>query len=116
MSKNELKVSGKVVDLLDLQTGTGAKGTWKKREFVIETNDQYPKKICFAAWGDKADSIAQLRKGDNLTVSFNPESREYAGKWYTELKAWKIEGFTQASVEKDETNFGQEDDSETLPF
>lgn len=56
MSKG-LSITGKVIKILPQQTGQGAKGSWFKQEFVIETNDQYPKKVCFSAWGDRKSVV-----------------------------------------------------------
>jgi hypothetical protein len=94
-----LEISGKVVRILPEQTGNGRNGAWVKQEFVIETSgDQFPKKICIAAWGDKAEEVKQLTPGEDIKVYFNIESREYNDKWYTDVKAWKIEtGQGQAS-------------------
>jgi Domain of unknown function (DUF3127) len=84
-----MDISGKIVQLLPLQTGQGKNGTWKKQEFVLETGDTYPKKVCIAVWGDKID-MGPVKPGSDVTVSFDVESREYNGKWYTDVKAWKI--------------------------
>ena len=86
-----LEVSGKVVKVLPKQQGEGRNGPWEKQEFVIETNDQYPKKICFSAWGEKTAEIGNLVEGETVKVSFNLESREYNQKWYTDARMWKIE-------------------------
>ena len=86
-----IEITGKVLQLLAEQTGAGKNGTWVRRDFVIETTDQYPKKICFSGWGDKAAQVNGLQPGQSVKVSFNPESREFNGKWYTDLRAWKIE-------------------------
>jgi hypothetical protein len=51
----------------------------------------YPKKVCVHAWGDKADAIKSMKEGQNVKVSFNVESREYNGRWFTDVKAWRIE-------------------------
>jgi hypothetical protein len=85
-----LEVSGKLIKVLPSVSGSGKNGTWIKQEFIIETKDQYPKKICLTAWGDVADIIENFSIGDVLNVSFNLESREHNEKWYTEVKAWKI--------------------------
>ena len=77
-----LEIEGKVVNILQEQTGEGKNGKWVKQDFVIETSDQYPKKVCFTTWGDKAAEVKKLNMGDNLVVSFNAESREYNQKWY----------------------------------
>ncbi len=86
-----MEVSGKIAQLLPLQQGTGKNGVWKKQEFILETSGEYPKKICFSLWGDKIDQ-SPLKEGTAVKVSFDVESREYNGKWYTDAKAWKVEG------------------------
>ena len=84
-----MEVKGKVAQLLPLTTGMGKKGPWKKQEFILETQGQYPKKICFTIWGEKVDQF-NLAVGDLVNVSVDLESREYNGRWYTEARAWKI--------------------------
>lgn len=85
-----MELKGKVVQLLQMQTGMGKKGQWKKQEFIVETISQYPKKVCLSAWGDKIDQY-NLKEGDMVSVSVDLESREYNGRWYTEARAWKLE-------------------------
>jgi hypothetical protein len=93
-----IEITGKVHKILAELVGTSANGNqWKKRDFVIETLDQYPKKIVFTVWGDKADELNNFNENQQVTVSFDPESREYNGKWYTDLKAWKIVSGGQAN-------------------
>ena len=84
-----MDISGKIVQFLQVQTGQGKNGTWKKQEFILETGDQYPKKVCIAVWGDKID-MGSFKTGDLVDVSFDVESREYNGRWYTDVKAWKL--------------------------
>lgn len=84
-----MDISGKILQLLPAQTGSGKNGQWKKQEFILETGDTYPKKVCIAVWGDKID-LASFKMGDAIDVSFDVESREYNGKWYTDVKAWKV--------------------------
>lgn len=85
-----MELKGKVVQLLQPQTGMGKKGQWKKQEFILETQSQYPKKVCLSAWGEKIDQY-NLSVGDIVTVSVDLESREYNGRWYTEARAWKVD-------------------------
>lgn len=85
-----MELKGKVVQLLAMQSGMGKKGQWKKQEFIVETQSQYPKKVCLSAWGDKIDQF-NVKEGDILNVSVDLESREYNGRWYTEARAWKLE-------------------------
>jgi hypothetical protein len=87
-----LELVGKIVQMQDLQTGTSAKGDWKKQEFILETEEQYPRKICISLWGDRIADIAgvQLNK-ELITVSIAIESREFNGRWYTDVRGWKIQ-------------------------
>jgi hypothetical protein len=85
-----MQVTGKIVSLLPMQTGTGRNGTWRKQEIILETEGQYPKKVCVAVWGERIDEN-QLRIGNNLKVDVDVESREYNGRWYTDVKAWRVE-------------------------
>ncbi len=118
---SELKLTGKVIKILKEESGEGSKGRWVKGGFVIETQDQYPKKVAIQVWGDEVENIPSI--GDNVTVHFNVESREYNERWYTDLKAWKIEGVKlEKKSEKEEkpvvkTGLGlNEEESDDLPF
>ena len=101
-----LDITGKIVKVMPEQSGAGKKGTWVKQEFVIETAEQYPKKICCSAWGDKVETLRSFSEGDVVKVSFNLESREYNERWYTDVRAWKIEpmGSGTGSSEPDASN------------
>jgi hypothetical protein len=114
-----MEVKGKVIQLLPLQSGMGKKGQWKKQEFIIETQAQYPKKICLSAWGDKVDQF-KLAVGDMVNVSVDLESREFNGRWYTEARAWKLEksgGQQSAPPPGDEPFFSQESSTfDDMPF
>ncbi|SEF90949.1 MULTISPECIES: DUF3127 domain-containing protein [Parabacteroides] len=87
-----MEITGKIIAVLPEQGGISKTGNeWKKQEYVLETHDQYPKKVCFQLFG--ADRIAQaaIQPGEELTVSFDIDSREYQGRWFTNISAWKIE-------------------------
>lgn len=84
-----MEIKGKIVELLPLKSGQSANGEWRKQEYILETDSNYPKKICFMAWGDKIDQFA-LKQGDTVEVAVDLESREYNGRWYTDVKAWKV--------------------------
>lgn len=108
-----MDIKGRCVQVMDIVTGTSAKGTWQKREFVIETEGQYPKKVCLSLWGDKVNNTPSI--GDALTCSINAESREYNGRWYTELRVWKIEGFTGNMSQARQGGVPQPDAFDNLP-
>ena len=84
-----MEITGIVVSLLPLQTGQGKNGVWKKQEFILETPGQFPKKVCLSLWGEKVDEN-RINVGEKITASINIESREYNGRWYTDVRAWKI--------------------------
>ncbi len=87
-----LEIEGKVFQMLPELTGTSqASGkTWRKQSFVIETEEQYPKKAVFNAWNDTVDAIKSLNIGEKIRINFRIESREYNERWYTDLTAWRI--------------------------
>lgn len=85
------ETTGKIVKILSEQRGAGRNGEWVKQDFVIETGDQYPKKMCFTAWGEKVDELKNMSEGSSIKVFFNIESREYNERWYTDLRIWKFE-------------------------
>ncbi len=106
-----LDITGKLITKLPQQSGQGKNGTWTKQDFVIETQEQFPKKVCIAAWGEKAKELDNIAIGDTLKIGFNVESREFNGKWYTDVKAWKIE--KQGAAQRSDASPMPSD--ETLP-
>lgn len=89
-----LEITAKLISSLPEQTGTGKNGAWVKQDFIVETEDQYPKKICMSAWGDLVKQFNGYAMGSRLKISFRVESREYNGRWYTDVRPWKavVEG------------------------
>lgn len=85
-----LEISGKVLKKLDVQKGESSRGPWQKGGFVIETESNFPKKICCTVWGDLISQVDNLKEGDKVTASIDIESREYNERWYTDIKAWQI--------------------------
>jgi len=116
-----MQLIGKLIQLLPLQTGMGKNGEWKKQEIIIETDGQYSKKVCIAIWGDKINA-QQLEIGKTLSIEFDAESREFSGRWYTELKAWKIDANGQGSYTPNKLataeplQLPEDDDDGNLPF
>lgn len=86
-----MEISGKIIQLLPEVGGNSKTGNaWRKQEYILETGGQYPKKICVSIWGDKIDQFS-INAGENLTLGVDIESKEYNGKWYTEIKAYKVD-------------------------
>lgn len=115
-----MQLIAKLTQLLPLQTGTGKNGEWKKQDIIVETDGQYPKKVCISIWGDKINE-SQLIVGNSLVIDFDIESREFSGRWYTDLKAWKIELASQAiasinQLDNIEPIDLSEDPGDGLPF
>jgi hypothetical protein len=85
-----MELKAKLTQLLPPQTGEGRNGPWKRQDIIVETDGQYPKKVCFSIWGDRVNPNI-LIVGNTLNVSFDAESREFNGRWYTDLRVWKVD-------------------------
>ncbi|MFA9392024.1 MAG: DUF3127 domain-containing protein [Prolixibacteraceae bacterium] len=93
-----MDVKGKVLQILPVQSGVSKAGKeWSKQEFVIESEEQFPKNICFTLFGDKLSLLGGITVGQQVEVFFNLESREFSGKWYHNINAWKINPVQLAS-------------------
>ncbi len=113
-----MNIKGKLIDVLPLQTGISKNGQWKKQDVIIETEGQYPKKVCVSFWGDKINE-SQLQMGTELDISFELESREFNNKWFTDVKAWKINLSENLIVQKPtDSDFLTEEkfEDDGLPF
>lgn len=86
-----LDLKGRLIKKMPVVNGEGRNGKWEKQEFVIETEDQYPKKVCISLWGDKVKSLEGISEGDRVSVSVNIESREFNERWYTDVRAWRLQ-------------------------
>ncbi|MGB5734436.1 MAG: DUF3127 domain-containing protein [Thiohalocapsa sp.] len=84
-----MELTGKIVQSLPEKSGTSTRGQWRKQEYILEVPGDYPKQVCFMVWGDKIDQFG-IQQGQEVTVSFDLESREYNGRWYTDVKAWRV--------------------------
>ncbi len=86
---------------LPVQSGVGANGNWTRADVLIETMDQYPRKVCISFWGERARMLDQFQEGSMVTISFDLESRESRntpGSWFTSVRAWKIDPATPAGA------------------
>jgi len=96
-----MQVKGTLLQILKMESGVSKAGKeWKKLDFVIETNEQFPKKVCFTLFGDKISLIEGITEGTEIEVYFSLESRDFNGKWYHNINAWKIEGAEAGSTAK----------------
>lgn len=110
-----MQFTAKLVEILPLQTGKSRNGEWKKQDIVVETPGQYPKKVCVSIWGDKLEGVS-LKPQQRYDISFDLESREYNGRWYTDVKAWKItpESSAKEDVPPEYADFSQKEDFSAL--
>lgn len=86
-----MEIVGKIIAALPEVSGTSKAGNaWKKREYVLETQETYPKKVHFDFFGERAEQFP-LTVGQEVRLYFDIESREYNGRWYTSIRGWKAE-------------------------
>lgn len=88
-----MEAIGKLIAILPEQSGQTERGAWRRGGFVIETEEQYPKKIAFTLFGDRIDMIKSFAIGSVLRVQFSAESREWEGRWFTDLRCFRVEAF-----------------------
>ena len=93
-----MELQGKVIAVLPERSGVSARGEWKAQSFVIETHEQYPKKLCFDVFG--ADRLAQfnIQSGEELLVSFDIDAHEYQGRWFNSIRAFDVRQVDPATV------------------
>lgn len=85
--------TGKIIAVLPPREGT-AKSTgnpWKVQSYVIETHDTYPRKMCFDVYGEDKINQFKIELGEELTVSFDVDARQWQDRWFNSIRAWKIE-------------------------
>lgn len=111
----KLTKKGTIVKILDMQQGESAKGPWAKVQFVLNTGGEFAKDICFTVMGvDKVDKFLQWNEeGDTVEVSFDVSSREYKGKYYTDINAWMVKKITADEVA---SVVLEEEEDDDLPF
>lgn len=85
-----MELIGKVYKVMPVETGEGKNGTWKKQQVIIEVDGgKFPKKVAMVFWSELTNSEAFV-EGKDISVEFDLESREFNGKWYTDVKGWRI--------------------------
>jgi hypothetical protein len=88
-----MEISGKIIQVLPEQGGVSKTSgkEWKLQAYVLETQEQYPRKVHFEVFGEDRIKANPCQLDDIVTVSFDIESREFNGRWYTSVRAWKIQ-------------------------
>ena len=94
-----LEIEGRIKQKLAKQNGQSAKGGWTKQDFVLEYQDgNYPAEVCLTAFGnDKVADLDKYQVGDTVKVAFNLRAREYNGRWYNDVRVWRITPAGQAA-------------------
>ena len=119
-NKMSLSIKGTLTRKLEIESGTSKAGNeWKKQSFLVDTGNQYNPEICFQLFGeDKIDMLNHHDEGSKVEVSFNLSSREYNGRYFHNIDAWRIESIEKSeetSEDIPEFNSSVEDEDD-LPF
>ena len=106
-----MEFEGVVYKIMPATTGTSARGDWQRQEVIFELPQEFSRKVCVIFFNRPSD-VASLKEGKAYTVSINIESREYNGRWYTDVRAWRVqpkqEEATPAQPMPDMPPFGDE--------
>ncbi len=86
-----MEIQGKMVRLGNLTEGTSPRGAWRKQELIIETLEQYPKQVCLVCWNDRVAEAQNFKQGQIIKAQISIESREFNGKWYTDVRPFRFE-------------------------
>ena len=83
-----MEISGRLIKILQEVRGESQRGPWVRGGFVIETDGDYPRQVAFTTFGeDRLAMVKSIPLNTPVVVNFNPESREYEGRWYTDLRS-----------------------------
>jgi hypothetical protein len=85
-----MDLQGKIIQVLPERSGSSARGEWKVGEFVLETIEQFPKKMVFSVWGADRLSRFNIQQGQDVQVFFDIDAREYNGRWYNSIRAYDV--------------------------
>lgn len=85
-----MELSGRIIAVLPERSGTSARGEWKAQSFVIETHDQYPRKMVFDVFGAERLQRFNIKSGDEVTVHFDIDAHEYQGRWFNNIRAFDV--------------------------
>lgn len=94
-----MEIIGKVVRLGNLVEGTSARGPWRKQELIIETEEQYPRTVCLICWTNQIEEIQKFAPGQTIKAQIEISSREFNGKWYTDVRVWRFDPVGAAASE-----------------
>jgi len=85
-----MELQGKIIAALPVKTGTSARGEWQVQEFVLETHDQYPRKMVFSVFGSDRLDRFKVQVGQEVSVAFDIDAHEYNGRWFNSIRAYDV--------------------------
>lgn len=94
-----MEITGKIIHVLLERSGTSARGEWKAQSFVIETRDQYPRKMVFDVFGAERLQRFNIKSGDEVTVFFDIDAHEYQGRWFNNIRAFDVQRLDAAAAQ-----------------
>ena len=104
-----MEIEGKIIAVLPKQEGTSARtgNHWASQEYVLETHDQYPRKCCFRIFGEDRINAMNIQAGEELRVSFDIDAREYNGRYFNTLTAWRVDRIDPAAMAQQGAPYAQ---------
>ncbi len=95
-----METTAKLTQITNATEGTSQKGPWRKATVVFETQEQYPKTIAVDFFNTRLEQATKIPLGTVCKVGFDISSREFNGKWYTNLNGFSIEAVAMAPSEQ----------------
>ena len=93
-----MEIQGKIIAVLPERSGVSARGEWKSQTYVIETQEQYPKKMAFDVFGEDRIANFGIQLGEVIDVSFDIDAHEYQGRWFNSIRAWNVNKVSQQAA------------------
>lgn len=94
-----MDITGKIIAVLPERSGTSARGEWKAQSFVVETKDQYPRKMVFDVFGAERLQRFNIKSDDEVTVFFDIDAHEYQGRWFNNIRAYDVNHLDAAAAQ-----------------
>ena len=94
-----MEITGRIIYVLPERSGTSARGEWKAQSFVVETKDQYPRKMVFDVFGAERLQRFNIKSDDEVTVFFDIDAHEYQGRWFNNIRAYDVAHLDAAAAQ-----------------
>ena len=103
-----MEIQGKIIAVLPERSGVSARGEWKSQTYVIETQEQYPKKMAFDVFGSDRIANFGIQLGEVINVSFDIDAHEYQGRYFNQIRAWNVTKVSQQATAQARAGVGQQ--------